>query len=558
MFSPSNPSAVVSPTNTVAFLFVLALHTLTAAAQSLRGDLCNGNPCLPGIDLMGAGFDLKTGQSRGQQIIAFTFPEKPTYVNPFDNDLKYTAPDEAKVTDNTHGEMATTTNVFYTASSYAEELAASVGLSGTDGAFSASAEVKTASQFLADTAEYGSYAETHVKVTLYDVTLLTPTLLKTAPTFQQSIALLPKEYNITTAQQYMQFIKAYGTHYRTAATFGGRGQMLTAVNTEYSSQSSKNSIQAEANLHFAWLQAGGSTSSTEDQSSEEFRSGTSFSTSLAGGNPMKIEQWSEWMQTFYGAPTIITYEIQPLSSLVLNVDPIRAQNLVSATRDYMSSGTSNTTAPCSAEDAMLRKQRIQIKCAQNWRQYPNCRTSLRTYTEKFPGRSITVMSVTSSTCTNPTESCNYDSDAQCCKKVTTGIYAGSCLVTGGDIPSKVPDAPEAASIDTCFTSIGYAVDQGSSPIITHLPTNQTLKAQHIMMVASADFDQIGAIPTNSPGGGKDKRTVALATAVGVAVSVVAMVALVAAWTWRRRRRGSQIIEERQPLDVENVAVTNMQ
>lgn len=117
--------------------------------------------------------------------------------------------------------MATTTNVFYTASSYAEYLSASVGLSGADGAFSASAEVKTASQFLEDTAEYGSYAETHVMVTLYDVTLLPPTLLKTAPTFKQSLAHLPKEYNITTVQHYMDFIKAYGTHYRNAATFGG-------------------------------------------------------------------------------------------------------------------------------------------------------------------------------------------------------------------------------------------------------------------------------------------------------------------------------------------------
>ena len=549
-----------SPPNAPAFLILLTMHTVSAAAPSVRGDLCNGNPCLPGIDLMGAGFDLKTGQSRGQQIIAFTFPDKPTYVNPFDNDLKYTAPEEAKVTDNTHGEMATTTEVFYTASSYAEYLSASVGVSGGVGAFSASVEVKTASQFLKDTAEYGSYAETHVKVTLYDVALLTPALLKTAPTFQESIALLPEEYNITTAEQYMQFIKAYGTHYRNAATFGGRGKMLTAVNAEYSSQSSKNSIQAEAKLHFEWLQAGGSASSSKDQSSEEFTSGTSFSTSLAGGNPMEIEQWSEWMQTFYGAPAIITYEIQPLSTLLLNTDPVRAQNLVAATQDYMASGAVNPEAPCSAEEAKLQRLRKQMKCAQNWRQYPNCRTSLYEVQAGFPCPNTIVMTVFASTCTNPSESCNFDGDAQCCKRETTGINAGSCEITGGTHGFDSPDKPEAASLDACFTSSASYdvdqgssdVDQGSSPFTAHFPNSQTRKAQPNMMFAYADG--IGAAPTNIPASSKDKR-VAHAVAGSVAVGIVAV--FVAVWNRRRGRRAGHVIEERQPLDVENVADTSM-
>jgi hypothetical protein len=215
---------------------------------------------------------------------------------------------------------------------------------------------------------------------------------------------------------------------------------------------------------------------------------------------------------------------------------------------------------------MLRKQRVKIKCAQDWREFPNCRTSLYKITRTLAS-TIIVMSATSSTCTNPTESCNFKSDAQCCKKMTTGTYAGSCPVTGASGPPYIdPDGPEAASIDACFNSTGYAADNGSSFPAARLTNNQTHKTQQILMVASTEFDHLGATataasasaPTNSPDSGKDKRSVALAAAGGVVVGVVAMVAIFVAWNWRTRRLGSQVTEERQPLDVENVAVTSMQ
>ena len=70
--------------------------------------------CLPGYDVMGAGFDIVTGTSTQLlSVVKFTYGLNKTYHNPFNSALKYSVPDQATVVDQTHGQSTTESKVFF-------------------------------------------------------------------------------------------------------------------------------------------------------------------------------------------------------------------------------------------------------------------------------------------------------------------------------------------------------------------------------------------------------------------------------------------------------------
>eukprot|EP00037_Helgoeca_nana_P034837 m.422953 g.422953 ORF g.422953 m.422953 type:complete len:123 (+) comp39334_c0_seq1:104-472(+) len=97
---------------------------------TVRGGQCGqaNLPCLPGMDALGAGFNIVTGTSTGmQQVIAFTYDTQSIYTNPFSNGtLQYVFPDNVTVRDSTKSSEQITSNTFYSSQELAHSLAASV------------------------------------------------------------------------------------------------------------------------------------------------------------------------------------------------------------------------------------------------------------------------------------------------------------------------------------------------------------------------------------------------------------------------------------------------
>ena len=74
-------------TSVVMILASMCTHSCLgkpASMPSLRGGQCGKSdlPCLPGMDVIGAGFDIISGTSVGkQQIISFAYTSQQLYVN---------------------------------------------------------------------------------------------------------------------------------------------------------------------------------------------------------------------------------------------------------------------------------------------------------------------------------------------------------------------------------------------------------------------------------------------------------------------------------------------
>merc|ERR1711998_164695 len=112
-----------------------------------------------------------------------------------------------------------------------------------------------------------------------------------------------------------------GTHYVGSARLGGAGHMTTAVNADFSSASSDSQIAAEASVHFAFLQAGGSGGSSSQDADASFTSSSFFQTVTTGGDPrLGLTDWSAWIKTFYSSPALIQYNLLPLHELMPESD----------------------------------------------------------------------------------------------------------------------------------------------------------------------------------------------------------------------------------------------
>ena len=326
--------------------------------SSLKGGQCGELPCLPGLDAMGTGYDIVKGNSdRLQQIIEFNYDSPSVYVNPFDKTLTYNTPAEAIAKDNTSGQESVTSKTYTSSSTYASEKATSAGVGVTIGAFSADVSVTTMKSTLEASADYGSVVQSDLLVTLYDITLAPGPLLALTDFFKQFVDTLPKTYeSVDDKEKYLQFIRYYGTHYVSAATFGGAGSMSTAVNREYQMSSSNQAVASQASAHFAWVKAGGSSSSETDESEESFRSGSVFTTNVVGGDPTSLEDWDAWEKTFYQAPAMIQYTLHKLSELVTVVDASVAENIDRAVEDY----AGGAAELCQAESDSIVKLNDQV------------------------------------------------------------------------------------------------------------------------------------------------------------------------------------------------------
>lgn len=313
-------------------------YSAPTASGRPDGGQCGRSKCLPGIDKLGAGFDIFTGTSDGlQQIFDFSYNSGNTYVNPFNSSLSYAQPDNVTVRDKTSSMIGQDSGTYYTAKSFAHSLAVSVSVSGEGAVFGASFEASASAKYvnslLTSSSAYGSFASYSEIKTIYEVVLPDAANARASPAFQAAWKRLPPNYNTSTAPLFQDFLSYFGTHYTHSAVFGGMGKMSCAVNSEFSKQQSSSRTSAEAETHFQFLKAAASAGHSRNDSSTSFLSGSHFSTSMIGGDPSlgDLTDWPSWTKTFYNAPAVVSYKVRDITDMIW--DPASASAIRRAIED---------------------------------------------------------------------------------------------------------------------------------------------------------------------------------------------------------------------------------
>ena len=175
-------------------------------------------------------------------MVNFTFSNGNTYEDPFGNNTVYGYPDQAKVQRATM--QQTEHKISRSVSQYASEQAVNANVDAKVGPwFSASVKTNKAWSTMKD----GTHiiAESSSQVGVFNIQLDPGALLSPHPKLSQFLATLPEEYD---QAAYQQFIAAYGTHFVSSGTFGGRATMETVIAQKYNSRQSDFSIQAQLQM----------------------------------------------------------------------------------------------------------------------------------------------------------------------------------------------------------------------------------------------------------------------------------------------------------------------
>lgn len=278
--------------------------------------------CLPGVEVLGFGFDVLTGKlpREAQPVVKFTFSQSKQYANLKNTSMRYNVPDQVTVVDGRMIDTEATASISYSASQYAHSQAKGFQFDGNipfkGATLSLSAGVTDADSKLKERKSYSSYAHLSLFGTLFQASLVSAQ--EAHEDFTKNAFSLPEEYD---KERYMEFISMYGTHYVSAGYFGGFGQMAAAVNSEETQEKDKSWVSHEANVHFDFLKNGGSASGHTDATDKSFigkgSSTTYFSTKLVGGDPQLVgedlSKWQQWVSSWWQWPTLVYKDTYPLS-----------------------------------------------------------------------------------------------------------------------------------------------------------------------------------------------------------------------------------------------------
>jgi len=303
--------------------YLLSLLAVTLVDKSMAALRCGGvahYQCLPGVDALGVGFDAVYGAQAlgvGRQVVNFSYtdPSK-TYLDPFGNTTIYSYPDQAHTTQSTSQFLGH--NVYRSVNDYVHAQATDARVhTGFGGFFSASVETKSASEIMKDNMHI--IAESKAQVGIYTITLDPAKLLSPGTKFMQYINMLPSTYDI---QAYAQFIQDWGTHYVSAATFGGVAKMHTTISHSYYSYHSDSAIQANLKVMWGLFGGGGGGGSSSHTTDADWQASASSYTTTSGGDPSirsfnSSDEWSKWAQSVItGSPIITSYALEMINNVV--------------------------------------------------------------------------------------------------------------------------------------------------------------------------------------------------------------------------------------------------
>ena len=283
---------------------------------------CGNYPCIPGLDTMGIGFDIVTGETR-LPAVEWTFNSLNTWKSP-DTGILYSYPDQILL-DKTSTSSAAQ-SIFTSFAEYCMN-STDVSSSGWNGYFFqfGTEQQSVMHAFDASQSIIGLAEESYISHSL--------NLQRSIPSsaFNYSVSLLPNDYD---QDAYFQFLLNWGTHYSNYASYGGKAKLFSYIDQDYYTTYSYSEMQNTLGIQFDGWKAGigwGSSSSTGTYSFSE----DSFQwVSFYGGDATLAltNQWSDWIKSTQYAPAQVYKQLLPIQNLVSN--PTIAQNIALAVSDY--------------------------------------------------------------------------------------------------------------------------------------------------------------------------------------------------------------------------------
>eukprot|EP01088_Endostelium_zonatum_P012891 TRINITY_DN271_c0_g2_i1.p1 TRINITY_DN271_c0_g2~~TRINITY_DN271_c0_g2_i1.p1 ORF type:complete len:573 (-),score=155.92 TRINITY_DN271_c0_g2_i1:30-1748(-) len=224
-----------------------------------------------------------------------------------------------------------------------DSVSASIGFFGAH--FSASYDYKTVNQH---TTSYSDiYTETAAECCVYKGQLQSFNTPPLSNNFMDGVKEMPTTYNSNSAGFFNQFIQAFGTHYTSYVTMGGRfGQRSRITGSSWSKLiSSDLSVSASAGFSAQSFSAAVKVMSTDDKSQASSYSSLTEDQSLfsIGGTLPASFQVADWITTSKDNPMPLATEIHQLTNLFNSVyfpnDPqiaAKGNALESALKNYCS------------------------------------------------------------------------------------------------------------------------------------------------------------------------------------------------------------------------------
>jgi len=266
---------------------------------------------IPGLNSLGTGFDLPTGQTR-LPIFDWTFSSSNYFTFP-NTSQKYYYPNE--VAFSPQSKIRTFNQAYYSSKqAYLHENSTDSSgffLYGSD-----SQQVE--SIFSGGQSILAVYFELHA---LYQMTIKTPQL---SHEFLEAVSNLPEDYDELI---YTSFVHNWGSHVITGAYYGGAARLMSAVDQEYYSSYSSSQITSSLGFQYSGYELGIGWGTASSSSWASF-SGESFQwLNFQGGNgPAALtSQWQEWLDSLWEAPAQVYQTYSKISSYVS--DPTKAANV---------------------------------------------------------------------------------------------------------------------------------------------------------------------------------------------------------------------------------------
>lgn len=299
-----------------------------------RNGYCGLYSCLPGLDVIGVGYDAVLGSSR-LQVMDWTYTEEKTVSI---NGEVFSVPDQVNYFSNSTGSNTPTVKVFSSAMDYASSQASDSGISaGHNIFFQMSRETSyTYSMF------EGAQSILVLAEQRYPMFTLSLKYANGSLSFIDAIKNLPEEYDPIVYQQFIQF---YGTHVVTMGEYGGKATLFSAVDQNYFLTNTQSSLESGAKIHFDDFTVGFQYGVNNSDTSASFAKESFGSMWFYGGSAnvltsIDTSDWNSWVKSTLDSPTQISRKLLPLSEFTYSSKI--AQNLERAVEEYALKATLET------------------------------------------------------------------------------------------------------------------------------------------------------------------------------------------------------------------------
>lgn len=165
--------------------------------------------------------------------------------------------------------------------------------------------------------------------------------------FRRALRALPPNFNSSTEHAYRRLISSYGTHFISAMDLGGRTSVLTALRTcqltldGLTADEVADCLNVEAQVSIGGQASASSEYKACEEKKKQHKIDTSFHQTyrerhvevlggpldsthdLLFGNQATPEQFSTWIASLPRSPGLVDYSLEPLHTLLEDLDPKR-------------------------------------------------------------------------------------------------------------------------------------------------------------------------------------------------------------------------------------------